>query len=110
MKSSVTTVKIIRELKRLKGPVWKRVVDELTGPTRRNGGVNLSSIARHGADTVLVPGKVLGTGELNKAVNVAALKFSKSAREKITKAGGRPMTILELSKENPKCSNVKIMV
>ncbi len=34
------------------------------------------------------PVKVLGDGELTKALTVAADKFSASAREKITKAGG----------------------
>ena len=110
MKSNVTTVKIIRELKKLKEPAWERVVEELTGSTRRNSEVNISSIARYASGIVLVPGKVLGTGELSKAVTVAALRFSKSAKEKITKAGGKAMTIIELAKENPKCSNVKIMV
>jgi len=33
--------------------------------------------------------KVLGDGELKSAINVQAHKFSKSAEEKITKAGGK---------------------
>lgn len=33
--------------------------------------------------------KILGDGELSKAVTVQAHKFSKSAEEKITKAGGK---------------------
>jgi len=37
--------------------------------------------------------KVLGDGELKKKVNVQAHKFSKSAQEKITKAGGKAETI-----------------
>lgn len=110
MKSNITTVKIVRELKKLKEPAWERVVEELTGPARRGNEVNLSSIERYSTGTVLVPGTVLGTGELSKPVKVAALKFSKSAKEKITRAGGKTMTITELAKENPKCSNVKIMV
>jgi large subunit ribosomal protein L15 len=35
------------------------------------------------------PVKILGTGELTRAVNVSAHKFSKSAREKIEGLGGR---------------------
>jgi large subunit ribosomal protein L15 len=35
------------------------------------------------------PVKVLGDGELKVALTVHAHKFSKSAREKITKAGGK---------------------
>jgi len=37
--------------------------------------------------------KVLGDGELKSAVNVRAHKFSKSAVEKITKAGGKAEVI-----------------
>jgi large subunit ribosomal protein L15 len=37
--------------------------------------------------------KVLGDGELKKAINVLAHKFSKSAEEKITKAGGKAALI-----------------
>jgi len=35
------------------------------------------------------PVKILGDGELKSAINVSAHKFSKSAQEKITKAGGK---------------------
>ena len=37
--------------------------------------------------------KVLGDGELKKAMNVQAHKFSKSAQEKIAKAGGKAEVI-----------------
>jgi large subunit ribosomal protein L15 len=37
--------------------------------------------------------KVLGDGELKKKVNVQAHKFSKSAQEKIIKAGGKAEVI-----------------
>jgi large subunit ribosomal protein L15 len=33
--------------------------------------------------------KILGSGELTTALTVQAHKFSKSAQEKITKAGGK---------------------
>jgi large subunit ribosomal protein L15 len=35
------------------------------------------------------PVKILGDGELKSALTVYAHKFSKSAQEKITKAGGK---------------------
>lgn len=110
MKGRITTVKLVRELEKLKEPVWHRIAEELTGSARKGREVNLSDINRCANGTVLVPGKVLGTGDLTKKVDIAALKFSKAAREKIAKAGGKPMTISELAKQNPKCSNVKIMV
>ncbi|MGA2697055.1 MAG: uL15m family ribosomal protein [Terriglobales bacterium] len=35
------------------------------------------------------PVKILGNGEISTALTVHAHKFSKSAQEKITKAGGK---------------------
>ena len=53
------------------------------------GDVTLETLVKAGLvkDGALV--KVLGDGELKKKVNVQAHKFSKSAQEKITKAGGK---------------------
>ena len=55
--------------------------------------VTLDSLVKAGLakDGALV--KVLGDGELKKKVNVQAHKFSKSAQEKITKAGGKAEVI-----------------
>jgi large subunit ribosomal protein L15 len=42
-----------------------------------------------------LPVKILGDGELTKALTVSAHKFSKSAQEKITKAGGKVEVLSE---------------
>ena len=47
--------------------------------TKKNGFVS----------SMRLPVKVLGEGELNKAVHVKANAFSRSAIEKIEKAGGK---------------------
>ena len=51
--------------------------------------VNPEMLVKHGLirDTSL-PVKVLGQGDISKKLTVTAAKFSKSAEEKITKAGG----------------------
>ena len=41
--------------------------------------------------------KILGTGEITKAMTVSAHKFSASAKEKIEKAGGK-VVVLEMAK------------
>jgi large subunit ribosomal protein L15 len=64
--------------------------------------VNLESLAALGETTITPevlrnagvvktkhPVKILGDGELTTALTVHAHKFSKSAQEKITKAGGK---------------------
>jgi len=46
-------------------------------------------LRRAGVISTKRPVKILGDGELSKAVTVQAHKFSKSAQEKIIKAGGK---------------------
>jgi large subunit ribosomal protein L18e len=58
---------------------------------------------------VVVPGKVLGAGNLDHPVSVAAFSFSAEAKSKISKAKGKCLSISELIEDNPKGSNVKIM-
>ena len=73
--------------------------------------MNVSKIDRYAAEgeTILVPGKVLGTGVIDRAVRVAALNFSAQAADKITGANGTCMTIEELLNDNPKGSRVRIL-
>ncbi len=91
--------------------IWSDVANRLQGPSKNWAQVNVSRLARvapKGA-TVLVPGKVLGSGALGHALTVAAFQFSGTAREKISAAGGRPITIADLMKKSPKGSGVKIV-
>lgn len=58
---------------------------------------------------MVVPGKVLGAGKMDHPIHVAAFAFSDQARQKILKAKGKCLSILELAKKNPKGTNVKII-
>ncbi len=92
-------------------PLWKDLARRLSKPTRRHAEVNISRINRHTSEdeTVLVPGKVLGSGALDHKVQVAALDFSQTAVEKIINAGGKCLDITLLIEENPKGSRIKII-
>jgi large subunit ribosomal protein L18e len=74
--------------------------------------VNLARIARHAkpGETILVPGKVLGYGDLSKKIRIAAFSFSSGAAKKIEKSGCKKMKIRDLMKENLKGSEIRIMV
>lgn len=91
-------------------PLWIDLSKRFRRPTRHLPEVNLSKINRYckDGDVIIVPGKVLGSGDLEHKITVSAFKFSKSAMEKINKSG-RAITLYELYKENPKGSGVKIM-
>ncbi|MFH1650014.1 MAG: 50S ribosomal protein L18e [Candidatus Woesearchaeota archaeon] len=90
--------------------LWKAVAVELERPTRLHRSVNVFKIDAnaHDGETVLVPGKVLSMGALNKKLTVAAYKFSAEAQKKINQ-NGKAVTIQELLKENPKGQNVRII-
>ena len=91
--------------------VWKDVADRLEKPRRTHAEVNLSRIERYAREdeTVVVPGKVLGSGMLQKAVTVAAVDFSSSAETKVDHAGGETVSLAEFVEQNPDGSNVRVI-
>ena len=99
------------EPKALKSRFWKRVVKDLNKPSRQRRIVNLYKIEQNAQDgeTILVPGKVLSVGEINKKVEVAALNFSAEAKEKILAAKGKALSISELLMKNPEGKKVRIL-
>ena len=90
--------------------IWKRVAEDLEKPVRSKRIVNIYKLAQYAKEneTVIVPGKVLGTGELNHKLSVAAHTFSEEAQRKISEKG-EAMTIKELMKKNPTGKNIKIL-
>ena len=92
--------------------IWKRVAELVSRPARKRATVNIGKIGRHtqAGDVVVVPGKVLGSGNLPHKVTVAALNASASARSVIVGAGGSLITIDELLTKVPKGKGVTIIV
>ncbi len=91
--------------------IWKDVAKRLERSNRRKAEVNIAQINRHSSpdETVLIPGKILGSGELNHKVNVVALNFSKKAEEKIAAAGGECLNMSEILDKNPKGNKIRII-
>ncbi|HMK54536.1 MAG TPA: 50S ribosomal protein L18e [Methanobacteriaceae archaeon] len=105
-------VKILKEKSyQEKAAVWKKLAQRLEKPTRQSAEVNISRINRYSTpdETVLVPGKVLGSGSLDHKVRVVALDFSQSAADKILSAGGECLDINQLLEENPQGNGVRII-
>ena len=92
-------------------PIWKRVADDLAMSSRNHRVINLSRLnhVAQSSQTLIIPGKVLGTGDVPTKLTVAALSFSKSAQHKIAEAQGKCITIEQLMKNNPKGSNLRII-
>ncbi|MBP1921390.1 large subunit ribosomal protein L18e [Halorubrum alkaliphilum] len=90
--------------------VWQDVADRLERPRRTHAEVNLGRIERYAQEdeTVVVPGKVLGSGVLNKEITVAAVDFSGTARTKIDQAG-EAVSLEQFVEQNPDGSNVRVI-
>lgn len=105
---------LVSDLKKLsieqEAKLWKRIASDLEKPTRQRRTVNVYKIDQYSKDNevVIVPGKVLGTGELNHNVTVAALNFSEEAKEKIA-SKGKAISIRELMQQNPKGAKIKLL-
>lgn len=91
--------------------VWHDVAARLEKPRRTHAEVNLGRIERYAReeDTVIVPGKVLGSGVLEKGVTVAAVDFSRTAETKIRQADGEPIQLEQALERNPSGSNVTVL-
>ena len=92
--------------------IWRDTASRLESSRKNWAEPNLSHISRHSdkKETVLVPGKVLGSGEINGKQTVAAYSFSEGAKSKIEASGGRTLSIRELMEENPNGKGVRILV
>jgi len=78
----------------------------LSGPTKARIRKNLDEIDKEKED-VIVPGKVLGNGEIKTKKKVIALSFSDSALEKLKKAGCEAILLKNALKKGK--LNVKIL-
>ncbi len=92
-------------------PLFERIAEDLEKSTRQRREVNLSKISRYAkkGELVVVPGKVLATGELNQSVTIAAWKFSVQALDKISKANAKAITFNDLMKSGVKGAPVRII-
>ena len=90
--------------------VWGDVAERLEKPRRTHAEVNLGRIERYAQEdeTVVVPGKVLGSGALRKEVTVAAVDFSSTARTKIEQVGDT-MELEQAIEQNPDGANVRVI-
>ncbi len=116
MKSNTQLANLIQEMKKCasseNSKLWKRIATDLEKPTRQRKAINLGKInlLTNENEVVVVPGKVLGSGELDHKVTIAALNISGSAVEKLKKSNGTYFDLEQYVKNNPKGKNVRVLV
>ena len=108
-KTNLELVKTIIASKKNKD--WVGIAEILSGPRKKRVNINLDGINKKvkEGETVVVPGKVLSQGEMNKKINVIALNFSEKAKKKLLKSKCDVSSIIEEIKKNPQAKNLKVL-
>jgi large subunit ribosomal protein L18e len=106
-----TLVLLERAGKEGKAPIWSAASELLRRPASTKVEVNLGRISRLAkeGEAIFVPGKVLGSGLINKKVTVGAFVFSASAKSKIQACGGSVLSVGEFVRKYPDGSGVKLV-
>lgn len=103
--------KIIVELKSKDSRLLSRVANDLSRPTRIRREVNLSRLNRYTKEDemIIVPGKVLGGGDLDHKITISAFKFSQSALSKLEKSGSKIVPLNDITKESVNGKRIRII-
>lgn len=106
-----TLVLLERAGKEQKAPIWRSASKLLGRSAVAKVEVNVGRISRIAEDgeALLVPGKVLGMGRMDKKIIIGAFSFSASARSKIVASGGSVMSIEQFVRAYPKGSGAKLV-
>ena len=114
-KSNSELVKTVTELKKASrendAPLWRSVAQRLEGPSRNWPSVNISKLEYkvNKNSKVLIPGKLLGSGNISKKMTVSAYSFSETAKSKVEAAGGKCVSYNDFIKTNPKGTDVVVI-
>ena len=73
---------------------------KLSSSTKTQSKINLDDLNKLKESKIIVVGKVLGKGEIEKKIEIAAISFSESAENKLKKSGSKIMIIKEAIKNN----------
>jgi len=90
---------------------WLKIASILSGPRSNRLNLNLKELNEKAKDgeKILVPGKILSLGDIDKKIKIVALNFSEKAKEKLLKSKCEIFTIGEEIKKNPTAKGVKIL-
>jgi len=97
--------------KKTKAPIWRALEEELSGPRANRREVNVGKLAEltKSGEVLVVPGKILGTGNLGHKLIVCAYSVSEGAAKKIVSAGGKVISFEDLAKKHPDGRGVRII-
>ncbi len=88
--------------------IWRYIYNLASKPRRKRIAVNMSKLQKYAAagENIVVPGKLLGTGSLDKSINITAVEYSSGALAKLRKAKCTVVALPEMMKKE----SVKIII
>ncbi|MFA5258975.1 MAG: uL15 family ribosomal protein [Candidatus Pacearchaeota archaeon] len=106
---SKTNLYLVRTINLAKKNNLLDLARKLSGPSRKQKNINMNQLNELEDKQVLIVGRVLGQGIINKKISIAALGFSQQAKEKLKKAGCEFKSINQEIEDNPTLKGVKIL-
>lgn len=104
-----------RDLKRASvqhdAPLWARLAEYMLKPSSARRNINIKRLGQltKADDTVVFPGKVLGTGSIPHRITLYSFSISASALSKIKAAGGTAIAHDVLISQNPTGKEVVLL-
>lgn len=92
-------------------PIWSKLASYMLKPSSARRNINLKRMGQltKANDTVVFPGKVLGTGNIQHGITLYSFSISASALSKIKSAGGTIVTYENLIESNPTGKGVVLL-
>jgi large subunit ribosomal protein L18e len=92
-------------------PIWAKLAEYALKPSIARRDINLNRISQltKENDTVVFPGKVLGTGNVPHKITLCSFSISNSAADKIIDNGGKLISYSDLIEQNPTGKGVVLL-
>jgi len=92
-------------------PIWAKLAEYALKPSIARRDINLNRIGQltKENDTVVFPGKVLGTGNVSHKITLCSFSISNSAANKILENGGKLINYSDLIEQNPTGKGVVLL-
>ena len=113
--TSQVVIRMAKDLKKASikndAPIWAKLAEYALKPSIARRDINLNRIARltKENDTVVCPGKVLGTGNVSHKITLCSFSISNSAANKIIDNGGKLISFSDLIEQNPTGKGVVLL-
>jgi large subunit ribosomal protein L18e len=108
-------IRMAKELKKAStkndAPIWARLAEYALKPSAARRHINVNRIGQltKDTDTVVFPGKVLGTGDIDHKITLCSFSISNSAAAKILEKGGKVVSFSDLIAKHPTGKGVVLL-